>query len=103
MNKENVYVYLLSNLLIIIGEDAGKIIKNACKVFQTNQGPAISSLFLNITGPKELGMDIEKKGLSIVKVEKPSSTVADGYELFLSGARPAPESNIIKVPRFNKN
>ncbi len=88
MNKDKITLYLLDNLSIIIGKDNGKVIDGACEIIQVSTGPALVSLFKNFSGPKELGITIEKKRLSIIAVKETSDKIAPFYNLFISGKRP---------------
>lgn len=104
MNKEKIYVYLLSNLLLIIGEDEGKEIKNACRLMVLPQGPAIASMFMNVTERKEFGMDINKNQLQIIDVDKPIDHIKAAYLKIISGESiEQPKIITMKKPPVNLN
>ena len=98
MIKENIRIYLLSNLSIIIGEDNGKEIKDAARVVimsyiengRQAKGPAITPLFMSMSTEKKLGVDVNKKQFNIVDSDIPLENIVEGYLQFLTGIRAEP-------------
>ena len=100
MDEKNIRLYLLGNLSLILGEDCGKVIKNAIKVLftldsQNNTVPVLSSLYKGIDFEVSLGIDLEKKLMHILKAKETTKHLIDGYKLYLSGETLKPKSNII--------
>lgn len=82
---ENVKLFLLSNLSVIIGKDEKKVIKDACKVMSSIQGTMISSFFMSGTKEKNFGLDIGKNQVDLLYAADPLDELKQAYLNFLSG------------------
>ena len=104
MEEKNIRIYLLGNLSLIIGEDNGKIIKDAVAVlFTMRQGirvPALSALYKGIDVGCSLGVDLDKRNMNILDAKETTKELIDGYKLYLSGEKLKPKSNIV-VPKIH--
>jgi hypothetical protein len=100
LNKNNIYVYVVGNLLLLIGEDTGQTIKNCCRLKATTQGPAFTPLFVQFTENQNVFRDIEKKKLSIIASEKPIELILNAYIKLLTEGSLEPR---IYVPKKRLN
>ena len=85
IKEEFVTVYLLDSLNLLIGEDCGKVIKNAVRVLRMPQGPALTPLFADISENKNFGTDVRKKDLKIIMERAPEMQIVTAYIEMVTG------------------
>ena len=101
MKKENIKIYLLDSLNMIIGEDFDNAVGSACKVVITPQGPAIGSFYIGINEDNDFCVDIDKTKITILSAKTPRPMIVEAYLKIISG-EPIHASKIIR-PKFNPN
>jgi hypothetical protein len=104
IDKDKVMVYLMDNGNFIIGEDAGKHIKNALRFGPAPGGQiGLVTFYKAISGVgiiKKVGCDIDKRTIHIIDVIKPYPVIADQYIAYIETEGAPPK---IEVPKQNMN
>lgn len=85
--KNEIKVYALDTLAILIGEDEKGMIKNACRVESIPQGIGITPIYKGKCIDKPDEIDIEKKNLNIISEGKPPDYILDAYNKYMTGYR----------------
>ena len=91
MQRENVKIYLTKTLMLIIGYEDGKIIKDACRLMTTGQGAAVACLFMDHAKIDKIGLDIPLKNLDFISSAPAQNELAENYIKIISGTYKQPE------------